>query len=112
MRNLLEKKYIDNFEKLSAATYILSSSEICENEIQFAEKLLEDFCNEFEELYGISAVTINVHLLRHYGDNVKKNGPLWCHSLFGFETNMGVLTKHSSGALNLLEQIAQKYIIS
>lgn len=112
MINILEKKYIENFEKLSAAIYILSSTEISESEIQFAEELLTDFCDEFEKMYGVSAVTINLHLLRHYGSIVRKAGPLWCYSLFGFETNMGVLTRHSSGGANLLEQIAQKYIIS
>lgn len=112
LRGLLEKRYIEHFTLLSAGIYILSKHELDENDICKAEKMLDEFCNQFEKLYGVNAVTLNLHLLRHYGLIVRNTGPLWCHSLFGFETNMGVLAKYSSGGLNVLEQISEKYIIA
>lgn len=112
LSGLLEKKYIDHLELLSAATYMLSKQKVQQNDIVMAEEMLDKFCDQFEKFYGANIVTMNVHLLRHFGHIVRKTGPLWCHSLFGFETNMGVLTKHYSGGINLLDQIAEKYIIS
>lgn len=91
---------------------MLSKEAIELDEIQTAQNLLNEFCNKFQQFYGISAITINIHLLRHYGEMVRKTGPLWCNSLFGFESNMGVLTDYYNGGANLLEQIASKYVIS
>lgn len=112
LRNLIDHKYVAHFELFSAAVYILCKEKITEAEIKSAEKMLSEFCDLFETYYGISAVTLNVHLLRHYGIIVRQTGPLWCHSLFGFETNMGVLSSYVSGGSRVIEQIAEKYIIS
>lgn len=112
LRGLLEKKYIDHIELLSAAVYMLSKQRVRESDIVSAEKMLDTFCNQFEKFYGANVVTMNIHLLRHFGHVVRETGLLWCHSLFGFETNMGVLSKHYTGGINLLDQIAEKYIIS
>lgn len=112
LRGLLDLRYINHFELLSASIYTLSKSEVLESELNLSNQMLNDFCDMFEEYYGVSSVTMNIHLLRHYGHIVKKTGPLWCHSLFGFETNMGVLTRYCSGGVGVLEQIANKYIIA
>lgn len=90
----------------------MNKSEILESEINLATEMLKDFCDKFEDYHGISAVTLSVHLLRHYGHIGKKSGPLWCHSLFGFESNMDVLTRYCSGGVKVLDQIANKYIIA
>lgn len=83
-----------------------------ECDIQLAENMLNEFCDLFEKYYGLDSITMNIHLLRHLGDVVRNCGPLWCHSLFGFETNMGVLKKYYAGGRFLLEQITNKYILS
>lgn len=74
--------------------------------------MLIQFCDLYEQYYGLSAVTMNLHLLRHYAFAVRNTGPLWSSSLFGFETNMGVLKKYYSGGRFVLNQIAEKYVIS
>lgn len=112
LNGLLEKKYVDHFERFSAAVYMLCKSTVNENDIILAEELLNDFCDLFEKYYGLSAVTLNVHLLRHYGIVTRNNGPLWVHSLFGFESNMGVLKKYYCGGPHVLSQITEKYITS
>lgn len=61
--------------------------------------------------YGQS-VTMNVHLLRHYGQIVRDCGPLWAYSLFAFETNMGILSRYSAGGANIIDQISGKYQLS
>lgn len=112
LSGILGKKYTEHFELLSASIYLLSQRVVSENDIKLSEQMLNNFCDTFEKYYGIAAVTMNVHLLRHYSDIVRNTGPLWCHSLFGFESNMGVLTRYYLGGTNVLEQIADKYVIA
>lgn len=112
LSGLIDKRYIDHFELLSASIYILCKKKIRGDEIQLAEHMLNTFCDQFETYYGKNCVTLNIHLLRHHGLIVRKTGPLWTHSLFGFETNMGVLSRYySGGGANVIEQITEKYII-
>lgn len=112
LRNILENRYIKHFELFSAAVYILCKSKINEDDIKKADQMLNEFCDSFEILYGTSVVTLNVHLLRHYALIARNAGPLWAYSLFGFESNMGVLARYSSNPANVVEQITEKYIIS
>lgn len=110
--NFIEKKYIDHFELLSASVYMLSKSEVNDNEIKLCQKMLNEFADKFEEYFGKSSVTMNIHLLRHSGFVVENCGPLWCHSAFGFESNMGVLTGYATSSFRVIDQIAKRYIIS
>lgn len=112
LRNLIPHKYVAHFELFSAAIYILCKKTVEEEDIQKAETMLTQFCDQFEEYYGLKAVTINLHLLRHYGSAVRNTGPLWCHSLFAFEANMGILTEYARGSVHVVKQVTEKYIIS
>lgn len=112
LNGILDNRYIEHFELLSAAIYILCKSEIKENEIKLAERMLNEFCDLFEELYGNNKVTMNVHLLRHYGQIVRECGPSWAFSLFAFETNMGILSRYYVGGSNIIKQISEKYQLS
>lgn len=66
--------------------------------------------SEFEHIYGKCAVTNNIHLLRHYKKTVLNCGPLWGYSLFGFESNIGVMKNFVCGPTDPLHQIAEKYL--
>jgi len=58
-------------------------------EIDAAEVMLSDFCHLIPELYGERYCTHNVHLLTHLCKFVRLWGPLWNHSLIGFESKNG-----------------------
>lgn len=109
---ILPNKVVKNFEKLSAATYILCKKEIKRSEMETARGLLREFAKEFEEIYGNGAVTMNVHLVLHQFDNVLQSGPTWCNNMFGFENKIGDLKKLVCGPTDVLSQIATKYVIS
>lgn len=106
---LLETKIVKNFEMLSAGSYILCKENIARTDLRRACDLLIDFANEFEVIYGKGAVTMNKHLLRHYFEMIDNCGPLWAHSLFGFENQMGVLKGTVNGTTDYLEQISKSY---
>lgn len=108
---LLPFKYILHFELLSSATYMLSKKKIHHDEIQLARKMLTQFADEYELLYGKTKVTMNVHLLRHVADAVLHSGPLWSQSMFAFEQSNGEIVKMVSGRNSILLQIAEKYIL-
>lgn len=106
---LLPTKIVKNFEKLSTATYILCKENLCLDEVNEACQTLLEFANEFESIYGKAAVTMNIHLLKHYKECVLNCGPSWSYALFAFENNIGVLKKFVFGETDVLEQIAKKY---
>lgn len=58
LSGLLNKRYIEHFELLSAATYILSKETIHIDDVEKAKHMLARFVNEFEDLYGKSYNTL------------------------------------------------------
>lgn len=74
--------------------------------------MFTEFADDFEKIYGTGAVTLNVHLLRHYERMIRICGPLWCNALFGFESNIGVVKKYVCGTTDILQQITEKYVRS
>lgn len=109
LSGLLNQCYIEHFQLLSAATFMLSKKKIHVNEVEKAGQMLVRFVNEFESLYGQKNVTMNIHLLRHLADAVKNSGPLWSHSMFAFEQSNGELVKSVKAYTKVLHQISEKY---
>lgn len=108
---LLSKELIKHFTLLSEGTYILSKNRITKNEITTAGAMLNRFADDFELFYSKNAVTINIHMLRHYSNSVLDTGPLWCHSMFCFESNIGEIKRSFNCTVDVVEQIAFNYSI-
>lgn len=106
---LLKMPYVEHFRLLSSAIYILLAKEGKRQDIERAEFKLMEFVTKFENLYGKENVTMNIHLLKHLAMNVKKLGPLWSHSMFGFEANNGVIIKANTSKEIILQQLVWKY---
>lgn len=109
---LLETKIVKHFEKLSAGCYILCKEAISEDGKKRACDLLTNFADEYEEIYGAAAITMNIHLLKHYYHMINQCGPLWAYSLFGFENHIGVLKASVNGTTDYLDQIGKNYAAS
>lgn len=73
------------------------------------EKRLQVFVKEYEDYYGQSNVTMNLHNLIHLCDTVKHHGPLWCQSMFSMEANNGHLANLAKSTCGVVENIAKKY---
>lgn len=110
--HLLPTKLVKHFELLSAAIFILCKREINEDDLKEANIMLIRFADDFEAIYGKGAVTMNVHMLRHYDRMVRLCGPLWTTALFAFESNIGAVKKLVSGTADIVHQIAEKYTIT
>lgn len=81
--------YLHHFALLVCSVHILLQSELSEDQIQAAEEMLNDYYKFLPELYGNKSCTLNAHSLIHLAAYVRKWGPLWTHSLFGFENLNG-----------------------
>lgn len=108
LTGLLDKRYVDHFQLLSAAVYTLLKDTILSEEIDEAENQLIQFSNDFEAFYGQHNVTMNIHLLRHLANAVRYLGPLWAQSSFALEANNGIITK-TSAKKSVLPSVVMKY---
>lgn len=64
-----------------------------EQELQLAETLLSIFVRDTQELYGLHAMSSNVHGILHLVQLARRWGNLWSNSTFNFETWNGILTR-------------------
>lgn len=111
LKGLISKRCFKLLLLLSVSTYILCKSEITESDLNNAGEMLVKFADGFEDVFGKSSVTMNVHLLRHYKNSVMNNGPLWSQSLFAAESMNGILAKYVKSPNGVMQQIADKYVI-
>lgn len=109
LEGCVPKVYVEHVRALSAATYILLKTKISHEEVREAEIMLTKFVKQHQQLFGKQHMVMNVHLLKHLANSVRKLGPLWGHSAFPFERNNGVLLKMVSGTTDVLLQISSKY---
>lgn len=108
---LIDQKYIVHFELLSSAIFVLLKEKITIEDMYEAERKLNEFVKIFEKLYGMENVTMNLHLLQHIVENVRRSGPLWSQSAFSFESSNGELVRTNNAKLNILQSMAWKYSI-
>ena len=104
--NILPPLYFHHYSLLVCAIHILLQAEIKDPEIKAAEELLKDYYALLPELYGDTSCTLNAHCLTHLTTYVRLWGPLWTHSLFGFESYNGHLTSMIHSKYRIAEQLS------
>lgn len=110
LENILAKTYTDHFRLLSYSIFTLSKTKITEAELDDCENKLNRFVSLYQHYYGEVNMTMNVHMLTHSVQCVRKSGPLWAQSAFAFESFNSVLLNHVNGTTDVLSQITSKYI--
>jgi hypothetical protein len=111
LKGLLADEYVNHLMKFVVALTLLMRDLISEDEIDRAEKLFKEFCDEAGDLYGKKVYTFNMHLLLHFPQCVRNWGPVWAYSLFQFEDANGRLTQKISGTRQVGMQIAKKICV-
>ncbi|CAD6208789.1 GSCOCG00003597001-RA-CDS, partial [Cotesia congregata] len=76
---------------LSKGLFTLSQHEISEDELNECEEMLIIFVDSFQKIFGESKMKLNVHLLLHAVDSVRKSGPLWANYTYLHEGSIHFL---------------------
>lgn len=111
LSGVLDRTYLDHWSLLVAGVFLLLKDTITQSELAESTKLLTEFVVGVQFLYGNSEMTYNVHQLLHMPKSVLLFGPLWAHSCFTFETNMGRLLKLVTSSNGVSLQIATRLLL-
>jgi hypothetical protein len=95
---------------LSNSIYIFLQTEISKEQFLQAEENLRQFVKGFKDLYGESYVKFNIHILLHLSKKIRDSGPLFCSSLFGFESKNGQLIKFINSGRRPIQGAANKFM--
>jgi len=79
--------------KLVSAIGILHQESISFEQLEVAEELLHSYLQDFQQLYGLRYMSINVHQLIHLPVVVRNLGPLWVYNCFFFEDLNGSIAR-------------------
>lgn len=107
LKDFLSETVYKHFLIFFCAVTIVS----CEEYLKFidiAETLFQDYINNFINIYGRDAISINVHNLCHVVSDVRKFGPLPDISAYQFENFLGKLKNFLRGGHRPLAQIAKR----
>lgn len=101
----LEERYLKHWSILVDSLHVLLSSKIIYEDVLKVDLNLRKFVLHTRDLYGLEALTYNIHQLVHICSSVLNFGPLFCHSTFCFESENGKLMKFVNSAKGVPEQI-------
>lgn len=93
------------------AYYVLCSKSISQEQLVAAKQALHLFVDDFQDLFGEINMVFNVHLFRHLADSVKMNGPLYTHSAYNMESNIGHIMSTVHGPTDVIKQCTEKYLL-
>ena len=105
-KTFLDKKYFNNFVKYLIFMRLLCQECVSKEDCHDAQLIIDDFVVEFEELYGMDAMSSNIHGHIHLPQQTLDWGPAHLLSAFHFENQFQEADKCHSGTRNLEGQIA------
>ena len=105
VQKFLPSEYVHHWSLLVFSVHVLLQSEIDLHMLPVAEEALRTFYCRIPDLYGLQACTADMHSLSHLTAFVKKWGPLWGYSLFGFENMNGHIKKMFHGTGQVIDQL-------
>ncbi|KAK3909659.1 Halomucin [Frankliniella fusca] len=106
LSGLMSDLYLNHHMLLVSAEYLLSQQSISLAQIEQAPTLLDKYVCEFQHLYGLRYMGINVHQLTHLSECVADLGPLWVYSCYFMEDLNGKICKFIHGTSHVGLQIA------
>lgn len=99
----------NNFLKLSVACRICSY-EGFGHFLDIAEKLFNDFVDQFTDIYGVNNTTWKIHAARHMVDEVRRNGLFHEFSAYEFESFMNTIKRSLHNHTLPLQQLHRRTV--
>lgn len=106
LADILPKPFWDHHCKIVSAIALLSQDSVSDEDIDSAEELIHSYVAEFQQLYGIRYLGLNLHQLLHLASVVRNLGPTWVYSCFFYESLNGLLLKLVHGTRHAALQIS------
>ncbi|KYN12111.1 hypothetical protein ALC57_15725, partial [Trachymyrmex cornetzi] len=111
LKGILRQDIYINFITLHVIVTILASPTLSkdQNNIMWAQKLVEYFLQCFKRIYGATFMSHNIHNLLHICSDVQKYGPVDEFSAFRFENYMSNIKKMLRKNEKPLQQLSNRY---
>lgn len=109
---ILPTKFLAHWKLLVKAIGILLQDVIPYDKLDSAELMLVEYVHKVEKYFGKFEMTYNVHQLLHLAESVRKWGPLWSHTAFPFESDIGNLKKIVKASRGIPHQVIRNIEIS
>ena len=106
----IREVYFKSFITLCVAIRLLSKTSVNERDISEASVLINEFFENFVEIYGENSQSFNFHTMRHLCEQVKRNGPLWSFSAYCFESANHCLLSAVQGTVKGPEAIVEQFL--
>ncbi|CAN8007111.1 unnamed protein product [Ixodes pacificus] len=110
--SILHERYLNHFSLLVRGIFMLLQDEVPTADISDSTDCLVQFVVGVQFLYSEKEMTSNVHLLLHLAKSVVLQGPLWAHSCFTFEANMGRLKSLVTSAKAVPHQVMTRVMMA
>lgn len=89
--------------------HLICRREILKLDLLQIENYIQEFCIQFELLYGKKWLTPNMHLLGHITDCIRDHGPVYAFWLFAFERMNGLLGSFQTNNHDITVQLMRKF---
>ena len=76
LHDILPQVYWNHYARFVVSIYYLTQQSISDQQLDYCEQSIKQFCSQFESLYGRRYMTANIHLLLHLTECVRELGPL------------------------------------
>lgn len=110
LRNIIPDADYSCWTKFVDACVLLCSQTLTSGQISQAHNLIVQYCQAFQELYGKSACTINMHLACHMADCIRDFGPVHAFWCFSFERMNGQLGAIPTNNHSVEVQLMRKFV--
>src|SRR6218665_1944805 len=94
LKHILPNELYYNFFLLTRSISLLNKRRVSPQDIFEAEKNIQDFIKQLNDLYPVTMHRYNVHMLLHLPKVVQRFGPLFLSSSFSVENEIGKILKH------------------
>ncbi|XP_066934952.1 uncharacterized protein [Clytia hemisphaerica] len=108
--SVVPKADVDCFRKFVLACQHLCHRIITLSDVDKAHNLLIEFCEDFQNRYGETKVTCNMHLHGHLQECVLDFGPIYSFWLFSFERYNGLLGNAPTNKREVEPQIMRRFL--
>ena len=98
---------LKHFALFVNSMYTLLKVEITKYDLNKCERDLLTFVAHYETHYGISNMTINVHVEVHLVMSFRMSGPMWATSALPFESNIYALKQTINGPKRIEQQMSE-----